>query len=75
MAGRARPVGIKLTKKRRRKLEQIVRAGSSPQRLVLRARIVLAAAAGAANAAIARDLDDVTIVVAKQSTRPPESQD
>lgn len=56
MAGRAHPAGIKLTKKRHRKLEQIVRAGSSPQRLVLRAKIVLAAAAGAANAAIARDL-------------------
>jgi transposase len=42
--------------KRRRKLEQIIRAGTSPQRLVLRARIVLAAAAGTANAQIAREL-------------------
>jgi transposase len=56
MAGRARAVPVKLTVKRRRKLEQIVRAGSSPQRLVLRARIVLLAAGGAANAAIARQL-------------------
>jgi transposase len=56
MAGRARAVAISLTKKRRRKLEQIVRAGSSPQRLVLRARIVLAAADGMANTGIARQL-------------------
>ena len=56
MAGRARAVAVNLTKKRRRKLEQIVRAGSSPQRLVLRARIVLAAADSTANAEIARSL-------------------
>ncbi len=56
MTGRARCVSIKLTRKRRRKLEQIVRAGSSPQRLVLRARIVLAAAEHETNAQIARDL-------------------
>jgi hypothetical protein len=42
--------------KRRRKLEQIVRAGSSPQRLVLRAKIVLAAADEMADAGIARQL-------------------
>ena len=56
MSGRARAVTIRLTAKRRRKLEQIVRAATSPQRLVLRARIVLAAAGGMANAAIARQL-------------------
>ena len=56
MAGRSRAVPVRLTIKRRRKLEQIVRAGTSPQRLVLRAKIVLAAAGGTANAAIARDL-------------------
>ena len=56
MSGRARAVTIRVTTKRRRKLEQIVRAATSPQRLVLRARIVLAAAGGMANAAIARDL-------------------
>jgi hypothetical protein len=44
-------------------LGQIVRAGSSPQRLVLRAKIVVAAAAGAANAAIARDLRCSVVVV------------
>lgn len=63
MSGRARAVPIRLSRKRRRKLEQIVRAGSSPQRLVLRAKIVLAAAAGAANAAIARDLSCSVAVV------------
>ena len=56
MSGRARAVPVRLTKKRRRKLEQIVRAATSPQRLVLRARIVLLAAGGAANAHIARQL-------------------
>ena len=50
MAGRSRAVPVRLTIKRRRKLEQIVAAGTSPQRLVLRAKIVLAAAAGTANA-------------------------
>jgi transposase len=63
MAGRARAVPIRLTRKRRRKLEQIVAAATSPQRLVLRARIVLAAAAGAANAAIAGDLGCSVAVV------------
>ena len=53
MAGRSRAVPVTLTIKRRRKLEQIIAAGTSPQRLVLRAEIVLAAAAGTANAAIA----------------------
>ena len=47
MAGRARAVPVRLTVKRRRRLEQIVAAGSSPQRLVLRARIVLLAAGAA----------------------------
>src|SRR6266496_3119082 len=56
MSGRARTAPIRLTSKRRRKLEQIIRAAASPQRLVLRARIVLAAAGGAGNAAIARAL-------------------
>jgi len=46
MAGRARAVAGNPAKKRRRKLEQIVRASSSPQRLVLRPRIVLLAADG-----------------------------
>ncbi len=63
MTGPARAVAIKLSTKRRRKLEQIVAAGSSPQRLVLRARIVLLAAAGAANAGIARQLGCSVAVV------------
>jgi len=56
MSGSARGVAVRLTIKRRRKLEQIVAAGTSQQRLVLRAQIVLAAAAGNTNAQIARDL-------------------
>ena len=56
MAARSRAVPVVVTRKRRRKLEQIVRAASSPQRLVLRARIMLAAAEGRPNARIARDL-------------------
>jgi transposase len=56
MAGRARAVPVRLTIKRHRKLEQIVRAATSPQRLVLRARIVLLAAGGMTNAGIARQL-------------------
>jgi len=63
MAGRAHAVAISLTRKRRRKLEQIVRAGSSPQRLVLRAKIVLAAADEMANAEIARQLGCSVAVV------------
>src|SRR5215467_6235651 len=56
MTAPARAVATMLSAKRRRKLEQIIAAGSSPQRLVLRARIVLAAAGGAANAEVARRL-------------------
>jgi transposase len=56
MAGRGCAVPVRLTAKRRRKLEQIVRAATSPQRLVLRARIVLLAAGGMTNARIARRL-------------------
>ena len=63
MAGRSRAVLITLTIKRRRKLEQIIAAGTSPQRLVLRAKIVLAAAAGTANEAIARQLGCSAAVV------------
>jgi transposase len=56
MTGCARAVRVRLTTKRRRKLAQIIAAGTSPQRLVLRARIVQLAAGGMANAAIARQL-------------------
>jgi len=47
---------IVLGKRRRRRLERIVAAASSPQHLVLRAKIVLAAWRREANAKIARDL-------------------
>jgi transposase len=49
-------VPVRMTIKRERKLRQIINAGTIPQRLVLRARIVMAAAAGDPNAKIARDL-------------------
>ncbi len=54
---------VRLTIKRHRNLQQIIAAGTSPQRLVLRARIVLAAAGGTANAQIARDLGCSAAVV------------
>jgi transposase len=47
---------IVLGKRRRKRLERIVAAASSPQQLVLRAKIVLAAWRREANANIARDL-------------------
>jgi transposase len=47
---------IVLGKRRRKRLERIVAAASSPQQLVLRAKIVLAAWRHEANAQIARDL-------------------
>lgn len=49
-------VPVRMTIKRHRKLTQIISAGTSPQQLVLRARIILAAARGLPNAQIARDL-------------------
>ena len=48
------PDRITLTGSQRRALQRLVRAGRTEQRLVMRAQIVLAAAAGAANAQIAR---------------------
>lgn len=56
MSGRARPVQLRPTSKRDRKLRQILAAGSSSQRMVLRARICLSAAAGMTNTAIGRAL-------------------
>lgn len=56
MAAGPRAVPVRMTIKRERKLCQIISAGTSPQRLVLRAKIILAAAAGHENAKIARDL-------------------
>ena len=63
MNGRAHAVPVRLTAKRRRKLAQIVAAATSPQRLVLRARILLLAAGGMANAQIARQLGCSVAVV------------
>lgn len=51
-----RAVPVRMTIKREWKLRQITGAGTSSQRLVLRARIVMAAADGDPNAKIARDL-------------------
>ena len=45
-------MAVGLTTKRRRKLEQNVRAAISPQRLALRAKVVPAAAGRAADAKI-----------------------
>ena len=54
---------VQVTVKGRRKLVRTVRAGTSPQRLVLRAKIVLTAADGQENAHIARDLGCSVAVV------------
>lgn len=56
MSGSARAVTVRPTIKRHRKLGQIIAAATSPQRLVLRARIALAASKGTSNAQIAREL-------------------
>ncbi len=51
-----KPVAIELTTAERQGVEALLRRHSTPQQLVLRARIVLVAAAGRNNAQIARDL-------------------
>lgn len=51
-----KPAAITLTAAERQGLEVLLRRHSTPQQLVLRARIVLAAAAGRRNAQIVRDL-------------------
>jgi len=48
--------GIKVTARQERVLEQVVRASTSPQALVTRARVVLAAAGGTSNRQIATHL-------------------
>jgi transposase len=58
-------VPVRMTIKRERKLRQVINAGTSPQRLVLRARIALAAADGQPNAVIARDLGCTEATVRK----------
>jgi len=51
-----KPAAIELSDAERQGLEALLRRHSTPQQLVLRARIVLAAAAGRNNAQIVRDL-------------------
>ena len=51
--GVSSPDVVVLTKAQREELTELVRAGGTAQRLVLRARIVLLAAGGRSNAAIA----------------------
>ena len=51
------PPALELSERRRAELDALTRRHTTPQQLALRARIVLAAAAGANNAQIARDLD------------------
>ena len=50
-------VPITLTKDERRELQKFARGRSTPARLVLRAKIVLRAAAGMRNDAIAEELE------------------
>ncbi len=52
-----KPPTLELSEAERDDLEQLVRRHSTPQQVALRARIVLAAADGANNCQIARDLD------------------
>ncbi len=52
-----KPVAIGLTDRERQELELLVRRHTTPQQLALRARIVLAAADGANNCQITRQLD------------------
>ena len=63
------PLPLSLSAAERAALEQLVRRHTSPQQLVLRARIVLAAAAGRNHRQIARDLntEGVTEVVISAS--------
>jgi transposase len=67
-------VGITLSEAERSALERWVRSGSTEQRLVERARIVLAAADGRGNAAIARDLPCARIIVGKWRRRFAEAR-
>lgn len=52
-----KPQGIELTARQRAELERIERRTTSPQREVTRAKIILAAADGANNEEIARQMD------------------
>jgi putative transposase len=58
-----KPTQLKLSARQEHLLERIVRRGTSPQQLVVRARIVLKAATAARNAHIAADLQTTTPTV------------
>lgn len=64
-----RPEPIHLTRNQQPLLEQIVRRTSSPQAMVLRARIILAAARGERNQHIAQQLKVARITVRTWRTR------
>ena len=64
-----RAVPVRMTIKRERKLRQVINAGTSPQRLVLRARIIMATAAGEENAQVARGLGCSVTTVRKWRKR------
>jgi putative transposase len=63
------PTPIKLTDRQRAILEHIVRCSTSAQRLVIRARIILAGATGTSNQQIARQLGIERNVAAKWRRR------
>jgi len=48
--------GLPLDENQRKRLQFLVRSGKTPQKIVLRARIILAAAEGKPNNAIATEL-------------------
>ena len=64
-----KPTAIVLSDAERQELEQLVRRHSTPQQIALRARIVLAAADGANNCQIARQLDLSLDMVRRWRTR------
>jgi putative transposase len=64
-----KPAAIVLSDAERHQLEQLVRRHSTPQQIVLRARIVLAAAEGANNCQIARQLELSLDMVRRWRTR------
>ena len=61
-----KPVAIALSDPEQQALERLVRGLRTPQQLALRARIILAAATGASNAAIA---SSVTVTAACARTK------
>lgn len=64
MVSGPKPPVVLLTEAERQELEKLIRRHSTAQQIVLRARVVLAAAAGKSNAQIGRDLQ-VTVDTAR----------